>query len=60
MKDLELLTIEDVSKILSVKLSWVRKAIFRKELSYRKIGALVRFTYDDIQTYINTCKKYHL
>lgn len=44
----KLLNISDVSKILNVKESWVRKAVFRRELNCRKVGSLVRFSMDDI------------
>lgn len=39
----ELLTIEDASRLLKVKKSRLRKAVFRREVQYVKLGALIRF-----------------
>ena len=41
--DKKLLTIEEVADYLNVKVSWVRSAIFRREIPYLKVGSLVRF-----------------
>lgn len=40
---IELLTLEEAAQLLKVKESRLRKAIFRKEVKYVKLGALVRF-----------------
>lgn len=40
---IELLTIEEASQLLKVKESRLRKAIFRREVKYVKLGALIRF-----------------
>ena len=55
----KLLTIDDVCTILKVKSSWVRNAIFRREIRYRKVGSLVRFSLSDINDFIISSKKYH-
>lgn len=40
---IELLTIDEAAAILRVKKSRLRKAIFRREVKFVKLGALVRF-----------------
>lgn len=47
-----LFTIDEASKILKIKISKIRKAIFRKEISYIKLGGLVRFREQDLNSYI--------
>jgi excisionase family DNA binding protein len=47
-----LLTIEEASKILNIKVSRLRQAVFRREINYVKLGALVRFREDDLQIFI--------
>ena len=39
----ELLTIEEAASLLKLKKSRLRKAVFRKEVKYVKLGALIRF-----------------
>ena len=51
-KDKRLLTIEEASKILNIKVSRLRQAVFRREINYVKLGALVRFREDDLQIFI--------
>ena len=48
-----LYTVEEASRILNLKLSRMRMAIFRKEISYVKLGALVRLREEDIKKFIN-------
>jgi len=48
-----LYTIEEAAKILNVKVSRLRQAVFRGEISYVKLGALVRFREEDLQNYIS-------
>ena len=48
-----LYTVEEVARILNLKLSRVRMAIFRKEITYVKLGALVRFREEDIKKFVN-------
>ena len=40
---IDLLTIDEAARLLKIKTSRLRKAVFRKELKYVKLGALVRF-----------------
>lgn len=49
----KLYTIEEASKLLKLKVSKLRKAIFRKEIRYIKLGGLVRFREEDLLRYIN-------
>ena len=48
----KLMTIQEVSKMLNVKISWIRSAIFRKEIPYIKVGNLVRFRGKDLLEWI--------
>lgn len=50
----KLLTIEDASKFLSIKVSRLRTAVFRKELPYIKIGRLVRFKEEDLSKWLES------
>lgn len=53
-----LLSIEEASNFLSIKVSRLRTAVFRKEIPFVKIGRLVRFKQDDLLNWIedNTVK----
>lgn len=46
-------TIDEASEILKLKVSKLRKAIFRKEINYVKLGGLVRFREQDLAHYID-------
>ncbi len=48
----KLLTIDEASSRLNVKVSRLRQAVFRREINYVKIGALVRFREEDLERYI--------
>jgi len=52
-----LLTIDEASKLLNVKVSWLRQAVFRREIKHVKLGALVRFRVEDLHNHINRCLK---
>lgn len=54
-ESVELLTIEDASKLLNLKVSRIRKAVFRREVKYVKLGALIRFKKDHLIEWINSC-----
>ena len=47
-----LITIAEAAGVLNVKPSWVRKAIFRKEIPYIKVGNHVRFREEDLTSWI--------
>lgn len=40
---IELLTIDEAAELLKLKKSRIRKAIFRREVKFVKLGALIRF-----------------
>ncbi|MEK6626178.1 MAG: helix-turn-helix domain-containing protein [Bdellovibrionota bacterium] len=52
-KKKHLLTVEEASNFLNVKVSWLRQAVFRREINHVKVGALVRFREEDLQNYIH-------
>lgn len=52
-----LLTIDEASKVLNVKVSWLRQAVFRRDIKHVKLGALVRFRGEDLHNHINSCLK---
>lgn len=51
-REKRLLTTDEASKILNIKVSRLRQAVFRREINYVKLGALVRFREEDLQNYI--------
>ena len=48
----ELLSFDEAMKVLRVKESWLRMAIFRKKITFVKVGRLVRFRMIDLENYI--------
>ena len=50
--NIQLLTIEDASRFLNVKISRLRTAIFKKEIGYIKLRGLIRFTKDHLSDWI--------
>lgn len=55
MSELEekLLTIEEAAELLSLKVSRLRTAVFRREIPFIKIGRLVRFKEDTLQKWLD-------
>lgn len=49
----KLLTIQEASSYLNVKVSWMRQVVFRREIDYIKLGALVRFREEDLENFIH-------
>jgi excisionase family DNA binding protein len=47
-----LFTVEEASIKLNIKVSRLRQAIFRREISYVKLGALVRFREEDLTNFV--------
>lgn len=43
-----LLTINEVSEILGVKISWIRSAVKKKQIKCIKLNRLIRFRQEDI------------
>lgn len=48
-----LLTIEEASQFLSVKISRLRTAVFKREIPFVKIGRLVRFKESQLKDWID-------
>jgi excisionase family DNA binding protein len=48
----DLLTINEAAEFLNVKVSWLRQAVFRREIDHVKLGALIRFRIEDLRLYI--------
>ena len=48
----KLLTVEEVAEFLNVKISWVRSAVFRREIPHVKVGNLVRFRERDLREWL--------
>lgn len=48
----QLFTVEEASLKLNIKISRLRQAIFRREISYVKLGALVRFREEDLSNFV--------
>lgn len=53
IQEKKLYTTEEASKILNIKVSRLRQAVFRREITHVKLGALVRFREEDLETYIS-------
>lgn len=51
---LELLTIEEASLLLKLKISRIRTAVFKREVKYIKLGALIRFKKDHLTEWIES------
>ena len=51
-----LIGIREAAKFLNLKVSRLRAAIFRKEIPYLKIGALVKFDIEDLIEWIESRK----
>jgi excisionase family DNA binding protein len=47
-----LLTVNEAAEYLNVKVSWMRQAVFRRDIGHIKLGALVRFRQEDLEEYI--------
>ena len=52
MDNQTLLTTEETAKLLNVKMSWLRSAIFRRAIPYIKVGQLVRFRERDLKAWL--------
>lgn len=48
-----LLTIQQAAELLSIKVSRLRTAVFRREIPFVKIGRLVRFKEDSLLNWID-------
>ncbi len=48
-----LYTIDDASKLLNVRVSRLRTAVFRREITYVKLAGLLRFRKEDLDNWVN-------
>jgi excisionase family DNA binding protein len=48
----KLLTILEAAELLTIKVSRLRTAVFRKEIPFIKIGRLVRFKEEDLMDWV--------
>jgi excisionase family DNA binding protein len=48
----DLITIEELSKLLDVKPSWVKSMVFKRQIPFVKIGKHIRFSRQAIQKWI--------
>jgi excisionase family DNA binding protein len=48
----ELLTIQEAAILLKLKVSRLRKAVFRREVKHVKLGALIRFKREHLTEWI--------
>ena len=48
----KLLTIKETAKLLSIKESTLRSAVFKKTIPYIKVGRLVRFDIHEIKRFL--------
>ena len=51
-EDKGLLKIDEVAQILNVKTSWIRSAVFKKEIPYIKVGNLLRFKKEELNEWM--------
>lgn len=51
--DEKLLTIEEAADFLRVKKSTLRSAVFKRRITFVKIGRLVRFKLNDLKEYVS-------
>ena len=54
LEEQRLMTINEVASLLSVKVSWIRAAIFKREIPYIKIGHHVRFKKEELTAWIKS------
>ncbi len=52
-----LLTIEEASKLLNLKLSWLRKPVARRQIPYVKLNHLIRFDRIELEAWLEQRKR---
>ena len=52
MSELQLMTIEEASTFLNLKVSKLRRYVFMRTIPYYKIGSLIRFKKDDLLQWV--------
>lgn len=53
----KLLSIQEASDFLNLKVSWLRSAVFKDQIPYIKVGHLIRFDQNDLVEWINSKKE---
>lgn len=51
-----LFNINEASQMLNIKVSRLRTAIFRREIGHVKIGGLIRFSKQHLESWISQCE----
>jgi len=51
-----LLDIKEAADFLNVKISWLRAAVFRKKIPYIKLNRLLRFSKEELQSWLKSQK----
>lgn len=52
MSEIQLMTIEEASIFLNLKVSKLRRYVFMRGIPYYKIGSLIRFKKDDLLQWV--------
>lgn len=52
MSEIQLMTIEEASAFLNLKVSKLRRYVFMRGIPYYKIGSLIRFKKDDLLQWV--------
>ena len=52
MSEIQLMTIEEASVFLNLKVSKLRRYVFMRAIPYYKIGSLIRFKKDDLLQWV--------
>jgi excisionase family DNA binding protein len=52
MTEIQLMTIEEASAFLNLKVSKLRREVFMKAIPYYKIGSLIRFKKEDLLQWV--------
>ena len=51
-----LLNVNEASMYLNMKVSWLRSAVFQRQIPFIKLGRLIRFDKKDLEKWIETNK----
>jgi excisionase family DNA binding protein len=55
-KQIVLLTVQDLSKLLGLTEAWIRRMVFQKKIPFYKIQGLIRFKLDEVLIWIDEQK----
>lgn len=56
-KEFELLTLEQTSDFLNVKISKLRSMVFKRQIPVLKLGGSLRFNKEDLKKWLNEMKR---